>query len=356
MIDSINFVIEGIKRLDKEYLEKQLGVNIKYNKEFEMETFIYNDIKFIYYILNKNLEVETTTHKILLKKDVTLSDKKIFEEKVNNIINYILHTNQHYDNFKLTRADYYVDIYVGDKLQEYMKLLHKHRNKFGHLKSINQYDSSMYLQTKFGKTINFYDKERCIKEKCQKEKNKIRRKYKNEEEKMLFKIKKIEEKENEECNMYKNVIRLEVQNPKATLKSNLKTSKKSKRKEVVIAKRSLEYYWCQESMQEHYFKLLEKYLYKGNYYKMSKAIEIIQKSQLTQNWKNKLIIFLGSIKYYNVDEIKNNAYNYNTFECYIKKLNELNINPITIDENCDFDMLEGLYTIAIKQAEEKYFK
>ena len=67
-------------------------------------------------------------------------------------------------------------------------------------------------------------------------------------------------------------------------------------------------------MQKYYFDILAKYLYKGKYYKLSKAIEIIQNSKLTKSWKNKLICFLGAIKYYGIDEIKENAYNYNTFK------------------------------------------
>ena len=86
MIDSINVVVERVERLDKSYIKKELGIRVKYKKKYEMETFVYKDIKFMYYIWYKNLEIETTTHKILGKKDITLSDMKKFKEKMNSII------------------------------------------------------------------------------------------------------------------------------------------------------------------------------------------------------------------------------------------------------------------------------
>ena len=357
MIDSINVVVERVERLDKSYIKKELGIRVKYKKKYEMETFVYKDIKFMYYIWYKNLEIETTTHKILGKKDITLSDMKKFKEKMNSIINIVLNTQGYNYSLKLTRTDYYVDVNVGDQLQEYIKLLHKHREKFGRLKAKKRYDSSVYLKTKSGKTLNLYSKEICIKDRGNRKIEKIRRKYKNDEEKMMFKIQEIETKVQEQSKTYKGVIRLELQNRKGALKSYLRTTKNANKKDadVVIAKRKIDYYWNQKSMQKYYFDILAKYLYKGKYYKLSKAIEIIQNSKLTKSWKNKLICFLGAIKFYGIDEIKENAYNYNTFKSYIKRLTKLNINPITIDEDSEYDMLESLYTLAVKQAESKYF-
>ncbi len=358
MIDSINVVVERVERLDKSYIKKELGIRVKYKKKYEMETFVYKDIKFMYYIWYKNLEIETTTHKILGKKDITLSDMKKFKEKMNCIINIVLNTQGYNYSLKLTRTDYYVDVNVGDQLQEYIKLLHKHRKKFGHLKSKKKYNSSIYLKTKSGKTFNLYAKEICIKDRGNRKIEKIRRKYKKDEEKMMFKIKEIEDKVQEQSKNYKGVIRLELQNRKGTLKSYLKTTKNANKKDadVEIAKREIDYYWNQKSMKKYYFDIFAQYLYKGKYYKLSKAIEIIQHSKITKSWKNKLICFLGEIKYYGIDEIKENAYYYNTFESHIKRLTKLHINPICIDEDSKYDTLESLYTLAVKQAEEKYFK
>lgn len=70
MIDSINIVLVGVDYLDETYLKEVLGIeNYKlFDNGAIGYSFNYKEIHFQYYKTFKNLEVETTTHKILKKK------------------------------------------------------------------------------------------------------------------------------------------------------------------------------------------------------------------------------------------------------------------------------------------------
>ena len=85
MIDSINIVLIGVDYLDEIYLKEVLGIeNYKlFNNGVIGYSFNYKDIHFQYYEAFKNLEVETTAHKILKAKDVTLQDKQEFVMRLN---------------------------------------------------------------------------------------------------------------------------------------------------------------------------------------------------------------------------------------------------------------------------------
>ena len=120
MLDSINLCISI--QLNRVHLRK-LGITYK---GFENGIkFTYKNVKFVYYIPFKNLSIETTTHKILEKIDITLSDKKIYEEELNNIINEIVNSKgiDYVKTAFLTRVDYYIDITLDEeKLNTYLKL------------------------------------------------------------------------------------------------------------------------------------------------------------------------------------------------------------------------------------------
>lgn len=361
MIDSINQVVENIKYLDRNYLKNMLNIYVNETKDEKgnpIYYFNYRDIKFIYHVVGRNLRLETTTHKILEKRDITLSDKEIFENKINGILNNILNTKNIKYSTKQTRNDYYTDVFVGIKTRVYMEQLKKHSSTFRRMKRKKKFKSSAYLETDTGRTLNLYDKETCIKDKAQKKIKKIKKKYKHSEQLKNFKIKEIEDYANQQCDLYKGILRLEIQIPKRTLRLYEKTSKKANKNDenVAIAYRKIDYYWNKKSMQKHYFDVLRRYLYEGDYYKLSKAINIIQNSNMTNKWKEKLICFLGIIKYYGIDIIKRvDIYSYGTVRVYIEKLGKIGINPITLDEDCEYDMLEGLYSLARKKAEADYF-
>lgn len=361
MIDSINQVVEKIKNLDRKYLKKELNIDVndtidKYGNH--IQHFVYDNIKFIHHIVGRNLRIETTTHKILDKMDITLSDKEVFKNKINDSLNKVLNTKGINYTIKQSRNDYHTDINVADKMEIYLKHLQKYSSSFGHLKAKNKYSSSVSLSTRTGRKLIFYDREKCIKQKANKKIKKIKSKYKDDKEKMNFKIKELEEYTSKQCDLYKGILRLELQIPKRTLKSYERTSKKANKidSNVVIAYRKIDYYWNKNTMEKYYFKALKKYIYGGDYYKLNNAIEIIQNSNLTDKWKYKLICFLGVIKYYGIDQIKEvEVYSYGTFKDYVARLEKMGINPITLDDDCKYSMLEGLYSLARKKAEADYF-
>ena len=341
MIDRINICI-GIQ-LDRIHLRK-LGITYKRFKN-GIE-FTYKNVKFVYYIPFKNLSIETNTHKILEKIDITLSDKKIYEKELNNIINEIANSKgiDYVKTAFLTRVDYYIDITLDEeKLNTYLKLLREHPNKFKRLKRANKFKTSSYLSTKKSqKRINIYDKEKCAKNKLRI--TRIRKYYKNS-----FDLKEKEKSLIMETEIYKNIFRLEIQVKKSRLKVNKKKNGKG---------RILDNYWDKQSMEEEFFSYLENYLYKGNYYKLSTAFEIIQNSNYTKKWKEKLINFLVDVaEGGGVDAVKElRLYSSHTIKTYIEKLNKLKINPITINTDVKYDELENLLSFARKVAKEKYFK
>lgn len=322
MIDSINLNIKNMI-LDLQHL-KHIGIRYVKCKNKITISFKYKNVKFVYYIPFRNLAIETTAKKILNKTNITLSDKDIFKMKLNNIVNEISNTYGIEYRMHLTRIDYFVDLKVDELKKIYIKLLKKHKSKFKYMKENEEYPTSKYVRTKKEtgqRTLNFYDKEQEIEDK----------KYMEPE--WIYKT-------------YQGIIRLEIQNYKAKLKRELKVNN---------IKRSLDVYWTKESMERYYFELLESYLYKGSYYEFSLATDKIQNTDYSKIWKEKLIGFLLEIMIVGIDNIKQMKYSDNTIKGYIKKLNELKINPILLNEECQYPVLEGLYSLARKKAEADYF-
>ena len=98
--------------------------------------------------------------------------------------------------------------------------------------------------------------------------------------------------------------------------------------------------------------------------------EIIEKSNHSKNWKAKLIEFIVAVGKYGITEItaKNNAeittygkiaehktWCEATVNKYIEILEALGINPVTLDNDSNFDSLESLYTLADNTVNKKYF-
>lgn len=100
------------------------------------------------------------------------------------------------------------------------------------------------------------------------------------------------------------------------------------------------------------------------------AKDKINKSKHTKSWKEKLKDFATVVNDFGVADTiakenkeiaeksknsKHHKYSYKTVENYIKMLETLGINPVTIDNNSEFDTLESLYVLIEKVAQEKYF-
>lgn len=134
LIDSINFIINEIYNLDFKHLKK-LGINPKYfqvkNRGFTVSgyNFKYNNIDFSFRPLLGTIIVKTTTHRVLEKDDVTLSDLEIYKEILSKTILKIFNTMDLKIN--LERLDYCVDIELADKLKKlYIELYRLHDPKF----------------------------------------------------------------------------------------------------------------------------------------------------------------------------------------------------------------------------------
>lgn len=97
--------------------------------------------------------------------------------------------------------------------------------------------------------------------------------------------------------------------------------------------------------------------------------EIIEKSNHSKDWKAKLIEFMVASGKYGITEItaKNNneitpygkiekhkTWCKATVKSYIEILEALGINPVTLDNDSEFDSLESLYTLAEDTVKEKY--
>ena len=254
---------------------------------------------------------------------------------------------------------------------------------------------------------------------------------------------------------YKNIFRIEVQNTKKLINQQSKQLQKQKDKNVYLdfiaenkINKSLYGYWNQKSMETYYFDFLEPFLYKGTYYKLKKAKqmikkeksisendknqlkefieivnqygitnaiqdknadtipkwcgatisqykydlqklginivkidirgrthlkqerEIIEKSNHSKDWKAKLIEFIVAVGKYGITEVtaeknkeittygkitKHKTWCETTVNKYIGILETLGINPVTLDNDSEFDSLESLYTLAQDTAKEKYF-
>lgn len=88
----------------------------------------------------------------------------------------------------------------------------------------------------------------------------------------------------------------------------------------------------------------DKIIGKGNYYKLDKARDIINSSKHTKSTKDKLINVLELInKHKSIDKARENSnYSKDSFNRYIKKIRELNINPITIPRRWEIDILKDI--------------
>lgn len=319
MIDSINFIIKQINITD---LNSELlrTTQIKsFNNKFEKNTYVksgirfcYENVYFTYYYNTRVLNIIANAHKLLEKKDVKLSDKEVYEKKLLNILNNVI---VNLPNFKLelSRIDYCVDLNLEEKLNTYLTLLNLNVCVFKYMKKYDNYGTSIYLKTKQGKqNLNIYNRYEKTKD-----------------------------------NSDSGILRIEVQNKKRLLKSEFDDYGISK---------ELNNYWSITAMEDYYWSIIDGYCYIGNHYKFKYANMIIKNSKLKENMKRKLEMFLLDIEKYGLEQIKNMSnYNYCKINNYIKRLKDLNINPIPLPKNCEFDQLDGLSEMTRKIANEKYF-
>ena len=474
MIDSINFILNGVKYLD---MQKLLGLGIKYyklkykkgtngkiyvkygditentEKEFAVNGigFSYNNMYFRYLPQFDCIMITANVHKVLGKTDILLSDRDTYISHIDYIVKLLF--NVKFSQLELHRIDFCVDLELDYKVMyEYLHLLYKHKAEYQHIKRINNYETSIYITSLYGqKSINIYDKYQCEKDKYIKEYEKYKRKNN-------ISLAEYQETNPADYEKYKNIFRIEVQNTKKLINQQSKQLQKQKDKNVYLdfiaehkINKSIYGYWNQESMQTFYFDFLQPFLYTGTYYKLKKAKQMIKKAEsISENDKTQLKDFITIVNEYGISnaikpkenketdnipkwcgttisqyiddlhelgieylrlDVKRRKHlkqekekiqksNYSklrkteltefiiavgkygiteitakknkeittygkikehkkwcekTIKDYIEKLETLGINPITIDNNSEFDSLESLYTLAEDTAKRKYF-
>lgn len=209
--------------------------------------------------------------------------------------NYLAHFNLILDYFILNRIDYRLDIKINDKLkrQQLFIFYNNTLKKYKFFKKHKLFNSSVLYENNSMQII-IYDKEQ----------------------------------ERRECGQIikgyeKDTIRMEVR----LLNKHL-TKNKSR---YNIPKTIKDYF-----KQDLYIKYLSKYLYpifyKGDYYKLGKAKQIIEKSTLKDKDKIFLIKFLNTNTKYGITESKE-RFSYYKFTKALNQLELLNINPILIESN-----------------------
>ena len=319
MIDSIDFIINGINYIDFKYLRSK-GIEIKSymrKRNFKTYVFEYKNIKFDFTPIRRYLILETHVNEIIEKDIVTISDKEIYKDRVLKIVKEVI-TN--FDSmkfgFEINRIDYKVDLQFKEeeKVQAYNDILTHYKKNFCYAKQKEQYDTSTYLTNKDGQIhINFYDK--------------------------------YAESNKEE---YKNVLRLEIQHNHKFIKAQ--TIKDYNSREKIIDE-----YWNEKSMEEFYFKKLREYVYLGTHYKRRKVNELINNSKYNNNYKEKLKKFVLITNRYNITYVQKNIYCRHTVNKYIEMLEKIGINPITIPDGSKYEKLPSLYIIAKQKAENEYY-
>lgn len=261
-----------------------------------------------------NLSIETTVEAVIGKKYETITEKDydLYMSKLKEIISSVVRVNIEDLNLMLTRVDYKVDIpMTQEEIQLFTKLKDKYSKRYKYMSQKKEYESSIHLNNKYGQyNINSY-----------------------------YKFAK-----NLDIN-YINIWRIEVQVKKEKIRKNLLN---------YGVKRELKNYCCKSSFYENFFGVLNNYYYLGDYYTLNKARESIRKSSYSKTIRNNLCKFITSISRYGIDYAKN-KYSYSVFNRYVNLLNEINVNPVTIDNDSELTYMENILKKAERIANEKYW-
>ena len=313
MIDSLNF---SVQEVNKNQIYNFHSTFRRCSKDY-IYTLKYKGIHFNYYLLHRVLTLSTHTYAVLGRNNVKENDIIEYLNNIETIIKEVVNIDK--IDLRLTRCDYCIDLKVSseEELKEIFILLNKHHKKFKYIVAKQDYLNSIYLCKPKGSIgINIYDKF-----------SQILNDYNYEDEN------------------FRNVIRVELQLKKWQIR------KLYKKQDIA---RNIKKYWCRETMEQQYFDYLKDYLYLGDYYKLSKAKEIILSSSYSKTIKQGLIKFIVDVNIYGMTPTSK-RFSYNTSKKYIQLLNNLKVNPITINDDCNIDMIENILNRAKKVAEVTAF-
>lgn len=265
----------------------------------------------------KMIEIQLNPTKLLDKDIIELTheeDLQELEQKFNDVVAGIHLDLNTFMYWTLRRIDYSINIKT-EHVEEYIQLFQRgdipYRFKMMYDKKSKRRKhkkGSMYLKSNSA-TINFYNK--------------------------------FDERLNhtgEEVENARNILRLEVQCSKG------KTDALKRKYEFDM---KYLYYFLSKEISDyviHYY--YDKTVGAGNYYKLDKAIKIVEESSLRASTKQKLIELLKDINakrsLYEVKSAFKDRKDRESFNRHIKQLRELGINPVTIPQRWNIDCLENL--------------
>lgn len=145
---------------------------------------------------------------------------------------------------------------------------------------------------------------------------------------------------------WKDVLRIELQI------KNRKLHRLYKDKGI---ERDINIYWTKEFMEKYYFLYYEEYFYLGDYYKLNICKKLIKKSSYSRTIKKGLIKFVTDVNKYGMTKASEN-YSYGRVRRYINYLNDIKVNPVTINDDSELDKIQNIIVRARRVAEERYFK
>ncbi len=318
MIDSVNYIVYGIGKLDLQRLTN-LGIvyhKLKYKKnrygkyyieygdikeEIDISLvskgieFEYNNIHFLYLQKFSCIILIANAHAVLHCSNVKLSYRDKYVGIIKETVEEALGLN--YSRLYLHRIDFCVDLKLDYKVMyEYLQLLYKHKSIYQNIKRINEYETSLYLTSKHGqKRINIYDKYQCEKDKHPKDPNRS-----------LY---------------YSNIFRIEVQNTKVLIQS----------KSIEIVNK----YDNRSEAQKEIDKLLNRLnkinMLKARKSKLDREIERKANMSIYDNLDNN---YPKDLKNVNIEDLEIEAM---TIELMIEDLVEQESNKICKSKEMDFN-------------------
>lgn len=274
---------------------KKLKIDERYRRDYLSITIILNPAK----LIRKGDEYTI--------KEEDLEEIKAEFDCIKNKINIGLPS---LENWEVNRIDYAINIKTRH-VKEYIKLFQRGDKPKGFKEpycSISrrrkQLEGSFYL---FNKSvgINFYDKE----------------------DQLL--------KKNFNRDGVEDLLRLEIQCNKP--KTNSIKYKKGFGTSYVKS-------FLQADLSEEYINIYyDKTIGSGDYYKLSKAIQMIEESNYTKTMKDKLVEVLRAInRHRSIWKAREKSkYSRNSFNKYLNMIRELNINPVTIPNEMEVDFLKN---------------
>lgn len=233
----------------------------------------------------------------LIADDLDQDNYSFFREQYHDRLYEIFPFIQPLGLQSLARIDYKID-YKTENIEQYFKLYRKVLKDYRYLVQKREYPTSIYFNSK-SQNINFYDKLEQYLKYCK-------------DNNIIPDDSKIAE--------YENILRYEVQilRPKIRYMKN----------EYGLID-CLENYIHSSDKVRYLSEVSSPIFYQGNYYNQYWSRKILQE-HYTKNMTNKLIELQKDISIYGVQEVKKE---YKQFNTYIKRLEQVGVNPIPIPKN-----------------------